>query len=136
MNGSRIADEFLAEEMGVDYDEYTSDKNLPTKEDFQIIDDVEKLRNEFVTGSLITRDNHYIFSNNEAIEIYKKICFFYSPNVKRVTVTSKHYPIFPNSIIFYCERYVGSDLVFSQVVFDFDFNVVKINNYDKQYLKS
>lgn len=136
MNGSRIADEFLAEEMGVNYDEYTSDKNLPTKEDFQIIDDVEKLRNKFVTDSLITRDNHYIFSNNEAIEIYKKICFFYSPNVKRVAVTSKHYPIFPNSIIFYCERYVGSDLVFSQVVFDFDFNVVKINNYDKQYLKS
>lgn len=64
MNGSRIADEFLAEEMGVNYDEYTSDKNLPTKEDFQIIDDVEKLRNKFVTDSLITRDNHYIFSNN------------------------------------------------------------------------
>lgn len=35
MNGSRIADEFLAEEMGVDYDEHTSDSNYLTKEDFQ-----------------------------------------------------------------------------------------------------
>lgn len=35
MNGSRIADEFLAYEMGVDYDVYTSDPILVTEEDFQ-----------------------------------------------------------------------------------------------------
>lgn len=136
MNGSRITDEFLADEMGVDYDEYTSDKNLPTKEDYLIFDDIEKLRKEFVTRALMTRNTDYIFLYNKTIEFYKEICFFYSPNVKKVKVTSKHCPFYPNSIVFDCERYVGNDSLFSQVVFDFDFNVVKVNNYEKQYLKS
>lgn len=35
MNGSRIADEFLAEECGVDYDEVTSDQNNLCQEDFE-----------------------------------------------------------------------------------------------------
>lgn len=85
---------------------------------------------------LKTSNSHYVYFDSSHIEKFRTLCSFYSPNVERVTVTSKHYPIFPNSIVFYCERYVGSDLVSSQVVFDFDFNVVKINNYEKQYLKS
>lgn len=99
-----------------------------------MIYDIEMLIKEFLRGFHVTRNNDYVFSNSVAIEAYKKVFSFFSPNVKRVKVNSKHSPIFPNLIVFDCERYVGNDLIFSQVVFDFEFNVLKINNYEKQYL--
>ncbi|MFY9090304.1 hypothetical protein [Arcobacter aquimarinus] len=48
MNGSIIADEFLAEEIGVDYDEHTTDSNLLTKEDVLISEEMKSVENLFL----------------------------------------------------------------------------------------
>lgn len=94
-----------------------------------------ELRELFKEGVLKTRDIEYVFTTNESIDLCKKLCSFYSPNIKKVQVTSKHHVVYPNRILFSCERFVGGDSVLSLVSFDFDFYPLRISNYERQYLK-
>ena len=58
-----------------------------------------------------------------------KLFNYFSPNCKYFREST-------NTIIFTCIRYIGSDSITSHVIFDlFTKEVLKISNYEKQYLK-
>lgn len=69
MNGSRIADEFLAKEMGVDYDVHTSDSILLTREDFEVDKfeyDEDKKMNKELKQKIIDEIENTINENKDS----------------------------------------------------------------------
>lgn len=64
----------------------------------------------------------------QTILIFEKYFNYFSPNTYMVCFLR-------DSITFYTQRYIGNDCINTQTVFDLKSNILKISEYEKQYLK-
>ncbi len=76
-----------------------------------------------------SKHNIGFIKSPEAVLTLKKYFNYVSPNVHSVFFLS-------DSVTFYVTRYVGADVLHSQTVFDLESNVLKITEYEKQYLQN
>lgn len=81
------------------------------------------------------RKLRYEFFDLEHINKYKNSFSFFPLTVSSVVKTSKYDCFYPDKIIFICKKYSQNETIFTSVVFDFDFNVVKIDDYYKGFLR-